>query len=93
MSQPSLPFAAILLAASLLGGCGQKGPLYLPQEAAVPAPVQAQSPAAASLPVTSAESPAQQLEQESEQQQEKTKTRRDNDSETAAEQLEPVVEK
>lgn len=41
------PLTPLLLAAcAALGACGQKGPLYLPQEAAVPAP-----PAAVTAPV------------------------------------------
>ena len=33
MLKENLPLAAVVLAASLLGACGQKGPLYLPQDA------------------------------------------------------------
>jgi predicted small lipoprotein YifL len=36
--------AASLMAALLLGGCGQKGQLYLPKKTKVPPPPQQQAP-------------------------------------------------
>lgn len=86
MFKENLPLAAVVLAASLLGACGQKGPLYLPQDAASPAPVPAQSPIVAP---TSSTTPGAQAETTEEQEE----TRRKNDSETAADELEPAVEK
>lgn len=85
MSQENLPLAAVILVASLLGACGQKGPLYLPQDPASPAP--AQSPI---VPATVGTAPGGQAETTEQEQKE---TRRASDSEAAAEELEPAVEK
>ncbi|WP_237067972.1 LPS translocon maturation chaperone LptM [Microbulbifer guangxiensis] len=88
MSQETLPLAAVILAASLLGACGQKGPLYLPQDPASPAPVPAQSPMV--VPAAAGTVPGGQAETTEEKQKE---TRRAGDSAAAAEELEPAVEK
>lgn len=90
MSRENLPLAAVLLVVGLLGACGQKGPLYLPQEAASPAPAGAVAQPAvapAVAPAGTAASPA-----ETEAQDEEEETRRDRDSATADE-LEPAIEK
>lgn len=42
-SSLALPTAAILLA-GLLAGCGQTGPLYMPNPPAKPAPAQVETP-------------------------------------------------
>ncbi|MCP5127947.1 MAG: hypothetical protein H6985_00025 [Pseudomonadales bacterium] len=64
------PATLALAAALLLGGCGQMGPLYLPEESApyIPAPTlpttpeesaTADEPAAPTAPTATAEPPAQ----------------------------------
>lgn len=50
MRHRSLP--AILFTLVALGGCGQKGPLYLPQDPAVPGTEAATTPAAPPVPTS-----------------------------------------
>ena len=85
---------SILLAAGALTACGQKGPLYLPQDAAVPAEPTATTPMASPVDTAPAMTapPAEAQEEESEQN--KTSAA-DAEAENSTESTttEPVIEK
>ena len=85
---------AILLAAGPLTACGQKGPLYLPQDAAVPAEPTAATPVASPVDAAPATAAPQAGNQDEDSKQNKTGTAEaaagDNTENTTTE---PVIEK
>lgn len=82
--KPLLSLTAIFVMASALTACGQKGPLYLPQDAAAP-----QAPAAQTSTVSAAAEPR------GEEDKEKTQTPQNqtDESNTDENSVEPAVEK
>ncbi|SHF81287.1 lipoprotein-attachment site-containing protein [Microbulbifer donghaiensis] len=84
-----LPCAVLLGAAGLISGCGQKGPLYLPQEPAAPAqPVTTMPAGPQSTTVEPASAPPAQTPEQAEQQQRRAPATEQTDA-----PAEPVYEK
>ncbi|MEW5250412.1 LPS translocon maturation chaperone LptM [Microbulbifer discodermiae] len=85
MPHPVSSALAVILVTAALSACGQKGPLYLPQDAAVPAQPAGSSPSpgapAASAPQPGGEQQPTQDETDPE------------DTRQNAEDREPVIEK
>lgn len=81
---------AILLAAGALTACGQKGPLYLPQDAAVPAEPTATVPMASPVDATPAMTAPTAESQDEDSEQNKTSAA---DAGAENNTTEPVIEK